>query len=104
MITDIQIIIYILMFVVIVMYDYVFYMQCRKKNIIVDFYLMPEIILLLLPHYIVFDLIRSVWYLHLSGEFVLVHVKMNLTDFFSFFMLFFIIRMLVNKIKNNTYL
>lgn len=93
------------MFVVIVMYDYVFYMQCRKKYIIiVDFYLMPEIILLLLPHYIVFDLIRSVWYLHLSGEFVLVHVKMNLTDFFSFFMLFFIIRMLVNKIKNNTYL
>jgi hypothetical protein len=104
MITDIQIIIYILMFVVIVMYDYVFFMQCRKKYIIVDFYLMPEIILLLLPHYIVFDLIRSVWYLHLSGEFVLVHVKMNLTDFFSFFMLFFIIRMLVNKIKNNTYL
>lgn len=100
MITDIQIIIYILMFVAIVMNDYIFYMQCRKKYIIVDFYLVPEIILLLFPHYIIFNLIQSVWYL--QGE--IVHVKMNLTDFFSFFMLFFIIRMLVNKIKNNTYL
>lgn len=100
MITDIQIIIYILMFVVIVMYDYIFYMRLRKKYIIVDFYLMPGIILLLLPHYIIFNLIQSVWYLQVE----IVPVKMNLTDFFSFFMLFFIIRMLVNKIKNNTYL
>lgn len=88
------------MFVVIVMYDYIFYMRLRKKYIIVDFYLMPEIILLLLPHYIIFNLIQRVWYLQVE----IVPVKMNLTDFFSFFILFFIIRMLVNKIKNNTYL